>query len=58
MGSLVAFFAAHELSQSHPGLVTAVVFTGFASSPGPAAASPLGLRFLHRMTLVRGPRNA
>jgi hypothetical protein len=22
MGSLVAFFAAHELSQSHPGLMT------------------------------------
>jgi alpha-beta hydrolase superfamily lysophospholipase len=53
MGSLVAFHVAHELNEVHPGMVSAVVFSGFASVPSPSAASPFGIKALFCLTKAR-----
>lgn len=52
MGSLVAFHTALELEKESPGLIRGVVFSGFASVPGPSSASPFGLRCLFCLTQV------
>lgn len=50
MGSLVAFHSSYELEQECPGLLRGLIFSGFASVPGPSAASPFGLRCLFCLT--------
>lgn len=50
MGTIVAFHAALELSSEAPSLLHGVIFSGCALVPGPAAASPFGVRFLFCLT--------
>lgn len=45
--------ASSELDQERPGLIKAVVFSGFASKPGPEMMSPFGLKFMYKITRVR-----
>lgn len=53
MGTIVAFHASYELQHEHPGLVHGVIYSGCALVPGPAAASPFGVRCLFCLTQVR-----